>query len=126
MFSIMNTGIPISFSFGKSETKELYEKHFQDFKNETGIDLCIYKFESDQGVDLQSIFKEKYIENFICLRHLLASIKYNQFSYAISIFKTLFFKYFKTKNNTKKIIRYINYIKNIIICIIFFRRGVCS
>lgn len=34
MVSIMNTSIPISF--GKSETKELYEKHFQIFKNETG------------------------------------------------------------------------------------------
>lgn len=76
MVNIMNAGNPISFSFGKSETKELYEKHFQTFKNETGIDLCIYKFESDQSVALQSIIKEKHIEHYICLRHLLASIKY--------------------------------------------------
>lgn len=77
MIIIMNTGISISFSFGKSETEELYEKYFQTFKNETGIDLYIYKFESDQGVALQSIIKEKHIEHYICLRHLLASIKYN-------------------------------------------------
>lgn len=41
------------------------------------------KLESDQGISLQSIIKEKHIEHYICLSHLLASIKYNQFSYAI-------------------------------------------
>ncbi|KAK8892033.1 hypothetical protein M9Y10_029255 [Tritrichomonas musculus] len=83
MGSSMNTGIPLSFAFGEGETKELYNLHFKHFKSLFNIDLERFNFESDQGVSLLSIFKEKSINYFVCLRHLLVNLKFNEFSYAI-------------------------------------------
>ena len=80
----MNIGIPISFSFGPSENKKLYNRHFDTFSKTFGIDLATFPFESDQGSAIISIFEEKNINYFICLRHLLKSLTYNEFSYDIS------------------------------------------
>lgn len=84
MISTMNIGIPISFSFGHSENKKLYSRHFDTFSKTFGIDLTIFPFESDQGGALISLLEEKNIKYFICLRHLLKSLKYNEFSYDVS------------------------------------------
>lgn len=46
--------------------------------------MTIFPFESDQGGALISLFEEKNIKYFICLRHLLKSLKYNEFSYDVS------------------------------------------
>ena len=83
MASSKNTGIPISFSFGHSEDKEIYELHFDGFERFTTVKLNSFVFESDQGTALKAVFKDKKIKYFICLRHLLVNLKFNQISFAI-------------------------------------------
>lgn len=83
MLSIKNTGIPISFAFGSSENKDLYQMHFTTFKSLYNIDLANFLFESDQGTSLIALFKEKNIKNFFCLRHLFANLKFNEYAFAV-------------------------------------------
>lgn len=84
MISIKNTGIPVSFAFGNSENKALYNKHFEIFQIKLGIDISKYYFESDQGTALLSIFDDYGVRHCACLRHLLVSLKFNKISFAIS------------------------------------------
>lgn len=83
MASIGNSGIPLSFAFGPGETKELYNLHFKEFKDQFGIDLSTYIKESDQGPAIEGICAEKNIVNIYCLRHFLHSLKFNEFSFAV-------------------------------------------
>lgn len=41
--------------------------------------------ESDQGTAIEGACIERNIEQIYCLRHFLASLKYNEFSYAVGI-----------------------------------------
>lgn len=81
--SIKNTGVPLSFSFGSSEDKSLYMRHFDTFKKILNIDLTSYKFLSDQGTALIAVFNDLHIKHMACLRHLLVSLKISKYSYAI-------------------------------------------
>ncbi len=83
MLSVKNTGIPISFAFGNKENKELYRMHFTAFKELFDIDLDKFPFESDQGSSLISLFEEKQIKNFFCLRHLFTNLKFNEYAFAV-------------------------------------------
>ena len=83
LVSIKNTGIPISFSFGPSEDKSIYLRHFETFKKVLHVDLTSYKFLSDQGSALISVFTKFKIKHMFCLRHLLVSLKKSKYSYAI-------------------------------------------
>ena len=83
MASSSNTGLPLAFSFGNGETKELYNYHFKAFKNFFDINLEDFVFESDQGPALKGIYKDKNITHCFCLHHVLANMKYSSFSYGI-------------------------------------------
>lgn len=83
MGASMNIGIPLGFSFGSTEDKKLYEKHFAAFEEQTGINLAKFTIESDQGSALKSICEEKFVTHLACLRHLLVSLHYSAYSYAI-------------------------------------------
>lgn len=69
MATIKNTGIPLAFSFGLSETKSLYNRHFDYFSKQFDINLEKFTFESDQGPDLISVFEERKVNHVLCLRH---------------------------------------------------------
>lgn len=84
MASIKNVGIPLAFSFGNSENKKLYNRHFTVFKQKLGIDLEKFIFQSDQGSALKGVFKDRNIKYFLCTRHLLKSLSFNEFSYSIN------------------------------------------
>ena len=88
MASTQNIGISLDFSFGQSESKELYQQHFQTFQEELQIDLSQYVFLSDQGSAICAICDDFNVTNLCCLRHLLASLKYSKYSFAVSNFLT--------------------------------------
>ena len=85
MASIGNSGIPLSFAFGPGETKSLYYLHFNTFRDILGIDLTTYTIESDQGSAIEAVCTENNINHIYCLRHFLASLKYNEFSYSVGL-----------------------------------------
>ena len=85
MSCTLNTGIPLGFAFGSGEDKQLYSKHFDAFKKATGIDLSHFVIQSDQGSALKAICEEKNVVHLACLRHLLVSLKFNEFSYCAGI-----------------------------------------
>lgn len=73
-------------AWGKSRSKEnksIYLRHFDTFKKVLDIDLTQFKFLSDQGVALVSVFNELHIKHMFCLQHFLVSLKRNKYSYAI-------------------------------------------
>lgn len=79
-----NSGIPLSFSFGFSENKILYNNHFTSFQKFCNINLTQYKFESDQGPALKGIFEEKKIIHCFCFRHIMVNLKLNSISFALN------------------------------------------
>lgn len=81
-----NIGISLGFSFGLSENKELYKRHFETFQEQLQIDLSQFVFLSDQGTAICAICDEYKVTNLCCLRHLLASLKYNKYSYVAGEF----------------------------------------
>jgi hypothetical protein len=81
MISYKNVGIPISFAFGASETKELYNKHFNALNKLLHIDISKFVMESDQGSALAAFCREHSMVHLACLRHLLVSLKRSEFSY---------------------------------------------
>lgn len=50
-----------------------------------GIDLTTYTIESDQGTANEAVCSENNINHIYCLRHFLASLKYNEFSYSVGL-----------------------------------------
>ena len=80
----MNIGIPLGFAFGSGEDKLLYEQHFNAFAAQTGISLSKYVIESDQGSALKAVCQEKCAAHLACLRHLLVSLRFSAFSFAVS------------------------------------------
>ena len=83
MASTMNIGIPIGFAFGSGEDKSLYERHFKAFSEQCGIDLSKFVIESDQGSALKAVCDDNFAEHLACLRHLLVSLRYSPYSYAV-------------------------------------------
>lgn len=49
------------------------------------IDLTTYTIESDQGSAIEAVCTENNINHIYCLRHFLASLKYNEFSYSVGL-----------------------------------------
>ena len=62
MASIGNVGLPLSFSFGNSEDKAIYNYHFNLFKKIYNLDIDKFKFESDQGPSLKGVFSDRNIQ----------------------------------------------------------------
>lgn len=83
MASTMNIGIPVGFAFGSGEDKTLYNRHFKAFKEKAAIDISKLVIESDQGSALTAICDEYHVTHIACLRHLLVSLKFSPYSYAI-------------------------------------------
>lgn len=80
MAVVCNVGIPLGFAFGASETTELYEAHYNCFRDLFGIDLGTYVLESDQGAALTSLCARHGQCQLFCLRHFLLSLKLKEFS----------------------------------------------
>lgn len=83
MASIYNVGVPIAFSFSLTESEEIYQRIYDTFYQKLMIDLSKYKFESDQGKALKAFFIKNKIQNLVCNRHLLVSLKKNIFNFQI-------------------------------------------
>ena len=81
--SVCNVSVPLGFSFGKAETKEEYMLLFSFFKSKLDIDISTYIFESDQGSALRSVCAENSSTHLACLRHLLVTLKYDEFGYDV-------------------------------------------
>jgi hypothetical protein len=81
-----NTAIPLAFSFGASETTELYRNFYQLFQKRYGISIGKWIVESDQGPALKAICKENGNPHRICLRHFLARLKHPYFSVCVAEF----------------------------------------
>lgn len=83
MASIYNVGVPLAFSFSVSESEQIYQRIYNFFQSKLNINLSQYVIESDQGKALNSFFSINNIENIVCNRHLLLSLKKTIFSYQI-------------------------------------------
>ena len=83
--SSFNLEIPLGFSFGENETKELYDIFYTTLRIKTGIDLSEIPVESDLGSALNGFCNDYGIIHFFCLRHFLWSLKNKPFSYEISL-----------------------------------------
>lgn len=79
--SVCNVSVPLGFSFGKAETKEQYQLLFSFFNSKLDIDLSEYVFESDQGSSLRGVCADNNCAHLACLRHLLVSLKCDEFGY---------------------------------------------
>jgi hypothetical protein len=75
-----NTAIPLAFTFGPSETSELYRHFYQTFQKRYGISIGQFIVESDQGSALKAICRENGNPHRVCLRHFLARLKNPYFS----------------------------------------------
>ena len=82
--SSFSVSIPLGFSFGAAETKDLYELLFIYFKSKLDIDLSQYIIESDQGSALRSVCEHYGNEHLACLRHLLVSLRYDEFGFQVA------------------------------------------
>ena len=83
MMSVCNVGIPIGFSFGPGETKELYSMFYDAFEDVIHIDLKKYVIESDGGSALTAITVEKGQFQLMCHHHYLRGLKTTEFSQQI-------------------------------------------
>ena len=83
MGSICNVGVPLGFSFGPSEDKNLYKTFYEEFKKEINIDLTQFNIESDRGSALMSIAAEIDTQHLSCHHHFLRSLKSSEFSFQI-------------------------------------------
>lgn len=85
MSCVYNVGLPLSFSFGNSEDKPIYNYHFNSFKKLFNIELEQFIFESDQGPALKGVFKDRKIQHCFCMRHFLHNLQFNVISYDIGV-----------------------------------------
>lgn len=79
----MNTSLPIGFTFSTGETKENYNYLISINEKEISIDFRSTIIESDQCKALIGLCQDRSIIHLICLWHLLASFKYDKYSYEI-------------------------------------------
>jgi hypothetical protein len=78
--SICNVGVPLALAFGPVEDVNLYEDFHRVFEQLFGIDLNGYRVVCDQGSALRAVCRRHENPQFICLRHLLVSLKRKLFS----------------------------------------------
>ena len=83
MISMCNVGIPVAFSFGNSETIDLYELFFSVMKEKIDVDLSSRVVESDKGVALAAVCSKHNCKHLGCLRHFLVSIGTKPYSQQI-------------------------------------------
>ena len=83
MASVCNVGIPMGFSFGPCENKDIYKVFYDKFSSVINVDLTKYVIESDRGSALKALSKEIGIEHLSCNVHFLRSLKTSEFSYQI-------------------------------------------
>ena len=83
MASICNVGVPLGFSFGPSESKDLYDYFYKSFDDIIHIDLSKYIVESDGGSALTAIAVDKEQKHLTCHHHFLRSLKTNEFSHQV-------------------------------------------
>ena len=86
MASVQNVGIPLAFAFGNSENKSLYSELLKTVSEEVEYDFTRKVIESDQGTALKSAIAEYSMIHIACLRHLLVSLKFNQFTFLLNKF----------------------------------------
>ena len=86
MGNIYNVGIPIGFSFGKSEDKEIYSSLLKTISDKFQYNFDRKVLLSDQGSALKATAESFKMIHLLCLRHLLVSIKFNIISYPLGIF----------------------------------------
>ena len=79
----LNTSLPIGFSFSTGETKENYKFLLSVIESQISINFETKIIESDQGKALMGLCQERSIFHLKCLRHLLAGLKYNKYSYEV-------------------------------------------
>ena len=83
MASVCNVGIPLGFSFGPGENKEIYKVFYEKFSSIINVELKKYTIESDRGSALKALAKEIGAEHLSCNAHFLRSLKTTEFSYQI-------------------------------------------
>lgn len=83
MASICNVGIPVGFTFGPSESKELYELFYTEFASVINVDLTKYIVESDGGSALAAIAADQGQFHLTCHHHYLRSLKSTEFSHQV-------------------------------------------
>jgi hypothetical protein len=69
-----NTVIPIAFSFGATESVQLYQRFYELFEEKWGINLGDYPVLCDQGSARAKICKDNENRRFLCLHHFLKTI----------------------------------------------------
>ena len=85
MASCHNTGVGLGFSFGRAEDREIYQNVFEEIAKITEFDFHSQVIESDQGSALRSVCDMFNMTHLSCLRHLLVSIKYTEFSFFVGL-----------------------------------------
>ena len=66
MVSMCNDGIPVAFSFGNSETIDLYDTFFSVMKEKIGVDLSSHIVESDKGIALAAVCSKHNCKHLGC------------------------------------------------------------
>lgn len=79
----LNTSLPIGFTFSNGETKENYNYLLSVIESEFSIDFQSKIIESDQGKALIGLCQDRSIFHLKCIRHLLAGLKHDPYSYEI-------------------------------------------
>ncbi len=80
MASVCNVGIPLGFSFGAGETKDLYNIFYLTFQEIINVDLSKYIVESDGGSALAAMAFDRDQFHLTCHHHYLRSLKSTEFS----------------------------------------------
>jgi hypothetical protein len=70
----LNTVIPIAFSFGPTESHELYQEFCCTFQEKCDVDLSQYPILCDQGSALAKGCKDNGNRRFLCLHHFLRTL----------------------------------------------------
>ena len=83
MGSCFNIWMPLTFSFGHSEVKNMFLELLRTFEEQVQVDLHGQIIISDQGTALKSAISEFEMIYLACLRHLLAFLKFDWVTFLI-------------------------------------------
>ena len=76
-------GIPLGYTFGAGETKDLYELFYSTFQEVIKVDLSKYVVESDGGSALAALAADQGQFHLTCHHHYLRSLKATEFSHQV-------------------------------------------